>query len=138
MGIPCSRMCDSLCGRGDLEPIQLTRGDLETLGSDPKHVNTQADGSTAQPSTTGVQMTAAAPKAAPKKAAPSAGAPGQVRMDLPDNCSKEAVDYVPLLDSAQEFRICQTKKGCLQECCGCEANSQFKFKIRNEKGKKKT
>ena len=97
--------------------MKLTDVEKQTLGSaqhvttqadvssDPKHATTQADGSTA----TGVQMAqTAAAKSVPKKAAPSAGvAPGQVRMDLPDHCSKEAVDYVPLLDSAQEFRICQ-------------------------------
>merc|ERR1712196_494393 len=27
----------------------------------------------------------------------------------------------------REFRICQTRKGCIQELFGCEANSEFKF-----------
>jgi len=31
------------------------------------------------------------------------------------------------MDEAQEFQIAQTRKGCFQEWCGCEANSQFKF-----------
>jgi len=32
-----------------------------------------------------------------------------------------------LLDKSPEFVIMQTRKGCLQECFGCDANSQFKF-----------
>jgi len=34
-----------------------------------------------------------------------------------------------ILDSAQEFKIVQTRKGCLQECCGCDANSEFRFVV---------
>jgi len=33
------------------------------------------------------------------------------------------------LDTATEFTVKQTKKGCFQECFGCEANSEFHFYI---------
>lgn len=32
-----------------------------------------------------------------------------------------------MLNESDEFRICQTRKGCIQEMLGCEANSEFKF-----------
>jgi len=34
-----------------------------------------------------------------------------------------------MLDEVSEFTIAQTRKGCLQEACGCEANSEFVFGI---------
>jgi len=37
--------------------------------------------------------------------------------------------HTALLAPHPEFKIAQTKKGCFQECCGCDANSQFKFMI---------
>jgi len=33
------------------------------------------------------------------------------------------------LNNADEFMVRQTKKGWFQECCGCEANSEFKFEM---------
>jgi hypothetical protein len=41
----------------------------------------------------------------------------------------EAVPFAVgnILDTSQEFKIAQTRKGCIQECLGCEANSQFQF-----------
>jgi len=34
-----------------------------------------------------------------------------------------------MLDMSDEFRIVQTRKGCFQEMCGCEANSEFLFVV---------
>jgi len=34
-----------------------------------------------------------------------------------------------MLESSDEFRICQTRKGCIQEMMGCEANSEFTFVV---------
>jgi len=34
-----------------------------------------------------------------------------------------------MLNETDEFRISQTRKGCIQEMMGCEANSEFKFII---------
>merc|ERR1711924_452516 len=35
--------------------------------------------------------------------------------------------YASILDTGNEFIIAQTRKGCIQEMCGCEANSEFTF-----------
>merc|ERR1711861_75158 len=40
-----------------------------------------------------------------------------------------AIPYGQLLEPHYEFKIAQTRKGCLQELLGCEANSQFNFII---------
>merc|ERR1711865_48708 len=40
--------------------------------------------------------------------------------------------YAGLMNTSQEFQIVQTRKGCWQECCGCDANSQFKFVVNGE------
>ena len=37
-----------------------------------------------------------------------------------------------LLDQAQEFKISQTRKGCIQECFGCAANSEFQFLVNGQ------
>merc|ERR1712178_524147 len=42
-----------------------------------------------------------------------------------------AATYDALLNQAPEFKIAQTRKGCIQELFGCDANSQFKFIVNN-------
>jgi len=42
-----------------------------------------------------------------------------------------APDFSQLL-AAPEFLIAQTRKGCFQEWCGCDANSQFKFIVQGQ------
>lgn len=46
-----------------------------------------------------------------------------------EGCNHNGVEYNTLLDSSSEFMLAQTRKGCFQEMCGCDANTQFKFII---------
>ena len=74
-----------------------------------------------------------------------------VSVDHPEGCNMSGTDYKEWMDRSQEFLVTQTTKGwfqvsleptmrvsCfrmnhwIQECCGCDANSQFKFVINGE------
>jgi len=49
-----------------------------------------------------------------------------------EGCNHEGVEFNTLLDSSSEFMLAQTRKGCFQEMCGCDANTQFKFIINGQ------
>jgi len=55
-----------------------------------------------------------------------------VSVDHPEGCNMSGTDYKEWMDRSQEFLVTQTTKGWFQECCGCDANSQFKFVINGE------
>jgi len=61
-------------------------------------------------------------------------APGvaEVPLTTPQPTGTVVGDYSGLMNLSQEFLIAQTRKGCFQECCGCEANSQFKFYVNGQ------
>merc|ERR1711934_659751 len=51
---------------------------------------------------------------------------------VPEPPASSALLCAPLLGSSNEFKIAQTMKGCFQEWCGCEANSQFNFLVNGQ------